>query len=176
MAIENWKIDISHSALSFVARHMMFARVRGHFNRWEGTFTTEGDVPVAASVKVSAEVASIDTADAKRDDHLRSADFFDAANRPTLTFTGQRLEGQAPALQLSGTLSMHGVDKPVTVSLESLGRGKDPWGGERIAFSGKASVNRHDFGLDWNAALEAGGVLVGPVVNLELEIEAVKIP
>lgn len=173
MATQNWKIDTSHSTLGFVVRHMVFAKVRGQFTKWEGSFATEDGVPVGPSIKASAETASVDTHEPKRDDHLRSDDFFGAEKFPTLSFAGGTVEKHGDKLRITGNLTIRDATKPVTLEAEMLGGGKDPWGNQRAIFSAKASIDRREFGLKWNAALEAGGVLVSEKVDIEIEIQAV---
>lgn len=163
-----WNFDPSHSTVGFSIRHLVISKVRGRFTKWSGTVVVEGDAPVSAEVVIDA--ASIDTAEAQRDAHLRSPDFFDAERFPTIGF---KSTGYSDG-QLVGDLTIHGVTRPVTLAVESNGRGKDPWGNERIAFEATTSINRKDFGLTWNQALEAGGVLVGEKVDITLEVQAIK--
>jgi len=175
MALQKWNIDVSHSGVHFTARHMMFAKVHGRFTRWSGTLEVDEQNPAASHVSAEIEAASIDTSEEKRDGHLRSADFFDAEKHPKITFKSTKVEAKgANASRVTGDLTIRGVTKPVTLAVELLGKGKDPWGNERIVFSGSTSVDRKDFGLMWNQVLEAGGVLVGDKIDINLEIEAVK--
>lgn len=175
MATETFNIDLSHSSVSFSVRHMVIAKVHGRFARFSGAIALDEQTPSASSVNVTIEAASIDTNDEKRDGHLRSADFFDSDKFPQLTFVSSKVERPSgERFLVSGDLTIHGVTKPITLDVEYNGRGKDPWGGERASFSSKVSVNRRDFGLEWNQALEAGGVLVGDKIDITLEIEAVK--
>jgi polyisoprenoid-binding protein YceI len=173
MAKQTWNIDPSHSGLHFSVRHMMIAKVRGAFTQWGGQITLDDDL-TQSSVQVSAEVASINTADEKRDGHLKSPDFFDAAKFPKMTFASKRVEGKGDQFKVVGDLSLHGVTHEVTLEVHREGAGKDPWGNERQAFSVKGHLNRYDFDLKWNQALETGGVLVGEKVEVESEISAVK--
>jgi polyisoprenoid-binding protein YceI len=175
MATEHWNIDPAHSGAYFVVRHMVVSKVRGAFTRWSGTLTVDDERPETSRVEVSIETASIDTRDAKRDAHLRSADFFDAERFPEITFRSTRVASLGrESVQVVGDLTIHGVTRSVMLDVDFLGRGKDPWGGERAGFSAKTAINRGDFGLRWNQALETGGVLVGEKVEIELEVQAVK--
>lgn len=171
-----WNIDTSHSGVHFSIRHMVIAKVRGAFDRWQGTFELDEANPAASKVAVRIEAASINTREEKRDAHLRSADFFDVATYPELTFDSTRVEKlDDEHYKVTGNLTIHGVTKEVVLDAESLGTGKDPWGNDRIAFQAQTSVNRKDFGLSWNQALETGGVLVGEKVEISLDIQAVKV-
>lgn len=170
-----WKIDPSHSGIHFTVRHMMVSKVRGAFTRWEGSVEFDEKSPKDAKVQVSIDAASIDTREAKRDEHLRSPDFFDVTKHPQLTFKSTKVEkvgGQS--YRISGDLTLHGVTKPISFEAEALGVGKDPWGNQRIGFQAETSLNRKDFGLGWNQVLEAGGVLVGDKVEISLDVQAIQ--
>ncbi len=170
-----WNIDLSHSTVGFSVRHMVFAKVNGHFNAWTGKLDLDVEDFTKSKVEISIDVNSIDTREEKRDGHLKSPDFFDAASHPTMTFKGMKIEKTSgEEYKLSGDLTIRGTTRPVSLDVEYGGRGKDPWGGERIGFHAKGSVNRTDFGLKWNQALEAGGVLVGEKVEISIDLEAVK--
>ncbi|MBI2391438.1 MAG: YceI family protein [Deltaproteobacteria bacterium] len=169
----NWVIDNSHSHIDFSVRHMVFAKVRGAFRKWNAQLALAEDL-ASSTVNVEVEVASIDTGEEKRDGHLRSADFFDAETHPKMTFASKRIDKTQGTLLVVGDLTIHGVTKEVALDVEETGRGKDPWGNERVGFSAKTSINRADYGLTWNAALETGGVLVGEKVEISIEVEAVK--
>lgn len=172
---QQFTIDPAHTVLGFAARHMMFAKVRGRFGAFTGTIQLDPDQLEASSARVEIDAASIDTGVADRDRHLRSGDFFDTEHHPKITFESTRIEslgGERYAVH--GKLSIRGVERDVTLSAEYGGRAKDPWGNERALFTLSGSLNRSDFGLRWNQALEAGGVLVGERVELELEVQAVK--
>ena len=170
-----WNIDTSHSGIHFSVRHMVIAKVRGAFDRFSGVVELDESNPAASKVSVRIEAASIDTREEKRDAHLRSADFFDVAQYPELTFTSTKIEKLGgDDYRVTGDLTIHGVTKEVVLDAESLGAGKDPWGNDRIAFSAKTAVNRKDFGLTWNQALETGGVLVGEKIEISLDVQAVK--
>jgi len=175
MAIERWEIDSSHSGIHFSVRHLVIARVRGQFIRWTGTvLAPEGDFS-RATVDVAIDASSIDTSVADRDAHLKSADFFDVATYPELTFKTSRVEPQRDGrLRLVGDLTIKGVAREVALEVEHHGLAKDPWGNERAAFTAKTSVDRKDFGLTWNQVLETGGVMVGDRVDIEIEVEAVR--
>jgi polyisoprenoid-binding protein YceI len=165
--------DLSHSRVGFVVRHLMVSKVRGQFSQFEGTVVIAED-PTASTVQVAIDAASIDTRDETRDNHLRSADFFEADAHPTMTFTSTSVEADGGEYTLTGDLTIRGVTKPVSFELEFEGVANDPWGGTRAGFTAVTEISRKDFGLEWNAALEAGGVVVGDKVKIQLEIEAVK--
>jgi polyisoprenoid-binding protein YceI len=170
----SWNIDTSHSGVHFAVRHMVIAKVRGAFTRWQGTVKFDPAALDDAKVSVSIDAASIDTREEKRDAHLRSADFFDVENHPTLTFESTKVERVSDEqYRVIGDLTIRGVTKQVVLETEALGTGKDPWGNQRIAFQATTSVNRRDFGLTWNQALEAGGVLVGDKIEISLEVQAI---
>jgi polyisoprenoid-binding protein YceI len=170
-----WNIDTSHSGIHFGIRHMVIAKVRGAFERFSGTVELDEANPAASKIAVRIDAASIDTREEKRDAHLRSADFFDVEKYPELTFESTNIEKvEDERYRVTGALTIHGVTKEVVLEAESLGTGKDPWGNDRITFSAQTSVNRKDFGLTWNQALEAGGVLVGEKVEISLDVQAVK--
>lgn len=174
MATRTWKIDTSHSNVGFTVRHMMLMKVHGRFGSWNGTIQLDDQDVTKSSVEVSIDVASIDTNEEKRDGHLRSPDFFDAEKFPKITFKSKRVaKGSGEKLDVVGDLSIHGVTKEVTLQAEIAGRGKDPWGNERVAFEGHTSINRKDFGLGWNQTLETGGVLVSEKVDITLELQAI---
>jgi polyisoprenoid-binding protein YceI len=162
-----WAIDAAHSSVEFVARHLMVSKVRGRFTDFSGTIEVAED-PLASSVQVEVQMASVDTNDAGRDEHLRTNDFFDVANHPTMSFrsTGVRVDGDD--LVVSGELTLRGVTRVVDLRAEFNGVQEDPWGGTRAGFSADAEINRKDFGVSFNAALEGGGVLVGDKVKIHL--------
>jgi polyisoprenoid-binding protein YceI len=176
MAIAVWNIDPSHSAIAFSVRHMVVSKTRGRFTKWNGQIRFDPENPSASSVEVSIDPASIDTADAQRDGHLRSADFFDVEKFPAASFRGTKIEDRGgDRYRVTGDLTIRGVTKPVVLEVAYEGSGKDPWGGERAGFTASTSIDRKQFGLEWNKALETGGLLVGEKVDLTLEIEAVKL-
>lgn len=175
MALETWDIDIAHSSINFWVRHMVISKVHGRFTKWNGTLEFDDQDFSTATVKVTIDAASIETHEPKRDAHLRSADFLEVEAFPELTFTSRATEATGTnTLRIIGDLIVHGTSREVVLEAEYSGRGADPWGGERIGLEAKTSVDRTDFGLRWNAALETGGVLVGNNVEITLEIEAVK--
>jgi len=170
-----WNIDQSHSTVGFSVRHMVFAKVHGRFKTWTGSLDLDEADFTKSKVEVTIDVNSIDTHDEKRDGHLKSADFFDAGTYGSMTFKGKKIEKTGgEEYKLTGDLTIHGTTKEVTLDVDYGGRGKDPWGGERVGFHAKGSVNRVDFGLKWNQALETGGVLVGEKVEISIDLEAVK--
>jgi polyisoprenoid-binding protein YceI len=175
MAKSTWNIDPTHSTIQFAVRHMIVSKTRGRFTKWGGQLAFDPADPSAGSVEVNIEPASLDTADAQRDTHLRSADFFDVEKHPTATFKSTRIEDlRGGKLRVTGNLTIRGVTHPVVLDAVYAGTGKDPWGGERAGFSAETSIDRRAFGLQWNQALEAGGMIVGDKVELTLEVEAVK--
>ncbi len=170
-----WKIDPAHSHVEFAVRHLMISTVRGRFAGVAGTVRLDEANPSHADVDVTIDAATIDTREAQRDAHLRSADFFDVERFPNLTFKASRiLDRKDREFKLAGDLTIHGVTRPVELAVTEEGRGKDPWGGERLGFSAVTKIKRSDFGLTWNQALEAGGVVVGDDIKVLLELELVK--
>jgi polyisoprenoid-binding protein YceI len=168
-----WTIDPAHSSADFVARHLVVSKVKGGFSDFTGVITVDPADPLASSVETTIQVASIDTRDEQRDAHLRSADFFDAEQFPTITFRSTRLSEDGGDYVVEGDLTIKGVTKPVTLTLEYNGTSPDPWGGVRAGFSAETEVNRRDFGLNFDAKLDTGGALVGEKIKIHLEIEAV---
>lgn len=170
-----WNFDPTHSEIAFKVRHMMFSKVTGFFRSWDGEFHFDPETPENAKTTVHIDTTSIDTATADRDNHLRSGDFFDAENHPHLIFESTNFEGAGEGkMKVDGELTIRDVTRPVSLDVEFHGTGIDPWGNERVGFSASTSINRKDFGLTWNQALEAGGVLVGDKVEIEIEVQAVK--
>ena len=167
-----WKIDPTHSEVGFSVRHMMVSKVRGRFGRFEGTIET-GTNPADSRVEASIDLTSITTNNEQRDGHLRSADFFDIEHYPTMTYrsTGIRTEGDGYVVD--GELTLRGVTRQVPLRLEINGFGPDAYGGTRAGFSADAEINRQDFGVSWNAAMETGGVVVSDKVSIHLDIETV---
>lgn len=172
-AAGTYVIDPGHSVVEFVARHLGLAKVRGRFNEFEGTIQVAEDV-AQSSARVSIKAASIDTRNDDRDAHLRSGDFLDADNHPALEFASTGVRRDGDNWLLDGELSIAGQRRPVTLDVEFEGAATDPWGGARVGFSATTRVNREDFGLTWNQALEGGGWLVGKEITIELSVEAVK--
>jgi len=173
MSTQTWNIDPSHSGVSFSVRHMMIAKVRGSFGAFSGTISVDTDDFTKSSAKAEIDVTSINTHEPKRDGHLKSPDFFDVEKFPKLTFTSKRIEGKGERFKVLGDITLHGVTKEIALEVTNEGGGKDPWGNQRLAFTAHGSLNRVDFGLKWNQALEAGGVLVGEKVEIDLELSAV---
>jgi polyisoprenoid-binding protein YceI len=171
-----WKIDAAHSLVQFAVKHMMFTTVRGRFTDIQGLIRCpdESD-PSSASVEATIAAASIDTGDTQRDEHLRSADFLDVAQYPTITFTSTRVERTGEdQLRIAGNLTIRDVTREVTLEATYNGRGTNPWGQEVTGFTAETRLNRKDFGLTWNAALESGGLLVGDKLDVLIEIQALK--
>ncbi len=168
----SYTIDASHSHVGFQVRHLMVSKVRGKFDRFEGTVVI-ADEPTESSVNVAIELDSINTNDPARDGHLRSADFFNTESNTHLTFASTAVRQAGSSWEVDGDVSLNGVTRPVTLKVEFEGATVDPWGNLRIGFSASGELNREDFGVNWNQALETGGVVVGKVVKLELEAEAV---
>lgn len=170
-----WSIDPSHSSLGFSARHAMVTNVRGQFDEFEGTGIVDGANPSASSATVVMKAASINTGVADRDAHLRSGDFFDAENHPELRFASTSVEHvDATTWRVTGDLTIKDVTHPVSIDFESTGLARDPFGNLRAGFEGATTINRKDWGLEWNAALETGGVLVGEKIKLTFDISAIK--
>lgn len=168
-------IDPAHTRIGFVARHAMVTKVRGAFNEFEGTATVDGDDLARSSAAVTIQAASIDTRNEQRDAHLRSNDFLAMEEFPQITFvsTGVRPTG-ATSLELTGDLTIKGVTRSVTIPFELEGGATDPFGNVRVGFEGSVTINRKDYGITWNAALETGGVLVSDKIVLEFEVSAIK--
>lgn len=173
-----WSIDAAHSQVAFTVRHMMITKVRGRFSDVAGSIELDDGAPAESSVRVEIDAASIDTRQEDRDAHLRSGEFLDVENHPELTFESRRVEGLAlepgSSFTVVGDLTIRGVTREVELEATYEGEGQDPWGGERLAFSADTSIDRRDFGLEWNQVLETGGVLVGNEVQIHLEVQAVK--
>ena len=169
-----YAIDGSHTNLGVTARHLMVSKVRGYFSEVAGTVTIADD-PLASSVELTVKADTIDTRDAQRDGHLKGADFLDVENYPELTFRSTSVEQvKNEKFKVTGDLTIRGVTRPLTLDLEYQGTAQDPWGGSRIAFEAKGEIDREEFGITWNAALETGGVLVSKKLTFEFEGEAVK--
>lgn len=173
MATTTFVVDKSHSEVLFTVRHLI-TKVRGHFRDFEGTIQMDEAQPDRSSVSVTIQAASIDTNEPNRDTHLKSPDFFDVEKTPTITFTSRSMAASGnQQFTVTGTLTMHGVSKDVTLPVSFQGFAKDPWGNRRAGFEAEIVLNRKDFGLNWNAALEAGGFLVGDDVRVSLSVQAV---
>ncbi len=175
MAKVKWEVDSAHSSIDFSVRHMMISRVRGTFHDFEATVEADPNDLTTADIQVSVDVASIDTRNEDRDNHLKSADFFEVEKYPKMTFQSTNIVKKGGSeYDLTGDLTLHGVTKPVTFSATFEGVAKDPWGNEVAGLSAKGKIKRSDFGLTWNNTLETGGVLVGDEVDISIEIEAKK--
>jgi polyisoprenoid-binding protein YceI len=170
-----YQIDSSHSNLEFSIRHLMIAKVRGRFTQLSGTLELDADDITRSKVTAEIVASSITTAEEKRDEHLRSADFFDTDVYPVISFASDKIWIDGTDLRVIGRLTIRDITKDVELSVEHLGTAVDPWGNQRVAFSARATINRKDFDLTWNQVLEAGGVLVGDKVELALDIQAVRV-
>ncbi len=169
-----YTIDYQHSDVSFNVRHMVFAKVKGHFTKWTADLAFDPANPAASSLNVTIDSGSIDTREPQRDGHLKSPDFLDAEKFPKITYKSTKVEKAGDKkYSVTGDLTIHGVTKPVKLEVEELGGGKDPWGNTRIAFAAKTRVDRGEFGLKWNQALETGGVLVGEHIDIDIDVEAI---
>lgn len=171
-----YALDAAHTRIGFVARHAMVTKVRGAFNTFEGKAHLDFENPSRSNAQVEIQVASVDTRNEQRDGHLRTNDFFDAPTYPAIAFASTGVERlHEDTYRLTGDLTIKGVTKPVSVDFEFTGAAKDPFGNTRVGFEGRTTINRFDFGVNFNAALETGGVLVSEKVTLEFEISAVKV-
>lgn len=170
-----WQIDSAHTSANFAVRHLMISTVKGSFTDIAGTVAYDRLAPGRADVDVRIPVATIHTTDEKRDAHLKSADFFDAEKHPWITFKGKRIQGDVTGeFQLIGALTIGGVTREVVLDVTNEGSGTDPWGNERMGFSATTKINRQDFGLKWNVALETGGFLVGDDVKITIDVEIMR--
>ncbi|MGB6987138.1 MAG: YceI family protein [Candidatus Aquilonibacter sp.] len=166
-------LDPAHSSVEFTARHMVFSRVRGTFNKFTLDLAIDEATNLPTAVSTVIDATSIDTNVADRDAHLKSPDFLDVMKYPTIAFLSTRITGVPDAFTIEGDLTIHGVSKRVTLKATVDGRGKDPWGNDRIAFSATTTIDRKDFGLTWNQALETGGLLVGEAIEIAITLQAV---
>ncbi|WP_044245575.1 YceI family protein [Chondromyces apiculatus] len=170
-----WAIDASHSAITFKVRHLMISNVRGSFQQVSGEVVYDPRHPEKARVSARIDVASITTNEEKRDAHLRSADFFDVETYPTITFVSKAFKPTGDGGELTGTLTIHGVEREVTLEVEELtSEGKDPWGNQRVGATAKTKILRSEFGMTFNAALETGGIMIGDEIAIQIEVELVK--
>jgi polyisoprenoid-binding protein YceI len=175
MSITKWAIDASHSEIIFKVKHLMITTVTGHFNKFNLEVETENDdFSSTKKIEFTADIDSIDTKNEQRNAHLRSADFFNVEQNPKLKFSGKKFVAKGDELKLFGELTIAGITKPLTLDVEFGGLAKDPWGGERAGFNIKGKLSRKEFGMTYNAAMEAGGVVVGDEVKINAEIELVK--
>ena len=170
----DYTIDTSHSRLGFVARHAMVTKVRGQFGAFEGTARIDEANPSASKVDLTIQVASVDTGSADRDGHLKSGDFFDVETYPTIRFVSTDVKRDGSDWAVTGDLTIKDVTKSVTIDFEETGSAQDPFGNVRVGFEGETTINRKDWGLTWNAALETGGVLVSEKIKLEFDVSAIK--
>lgn len=168
-----WTVDLSHSSVGFTVRHLVVSKVRGKFAKFDATLEIAPD-PLQSKVEATIDLASIDTGDDGRDNHVRSGDFFDIEQFPTMVFRSTGIRPNGSDYYLDGDLTIKGITKPVTLDLEFNGVSGDPWGGTRAGFSAEGEVNRADYGITYNAALETGGVLIGEKLKVNIEIEAIK--
>lgn len=169
-----YQVDPVHSQVGFTVNHLVVFKVSGAFNAYQGEIVADAATGELQSAKAEIQVASIDTREPKRDDHLRSADFFDAANHPQMTFVSKQVTGQGNEIAVTGDLTIRGVTREVTLKGSFRGENTDPWGNVRAGFAASTVINRHDFGLSWNKALETGGFVVGDEVTINLEIQGVR--
>lgn len=175
MATTTWAIDASHSEIGFKVKHMMFTNVSGKFEKFEASATTEDTDFTNAQLDFSADIASVNTGSADRDNHLKSADFFNADEFPKMSFKSTSMKKVSEnEFELIGDLSLHGVTKAVTLNVEYGGIMQDPWGNTKAGFTLSGKINRKDWGLNWNAALETGGVLVSEEVRLNIDVQLMK--
>jgi polyisoprenoid-binding protein YceI len=173
-----WNIDASHTLIEFSAKHMMITTVKGRIADVKGSIVVDETDPNRSSVEAELAAATIDTRADQRDQHLRSADFLDVENFPTISFRSKRVKGayasEGDQFKLVGDLTIRGVTREVSLDVTYEGRGRDPWGNERVSFSADTKLDRREFGLTWNAALETGGVLVSNEIRVHLEVQAIK--
>jgi polyisoprenoid-binding protein YceI len=174
MALTKFDFDPSHSSVAFVARHLVFTKVHGVFAKWSGTLELDLADLTKSKVLVEIDTASIDTHEEKRDAHLRSPDFFDVEQFPKMTFASKRIEKKGNGYSLVGDLTIRGITKEVALDTTFEGTQKDPWGGDRVAFTAATKIQRKDWGLTWNMALETGGLLVGETIEIALDVQAVQ--
>lgn len=175
MSTTKWAVDAAHSEIGFKVKHMMFTNVSGKFTQFDASAETDGDDFSNAKFSFAGEIASVETGNADRDNHLKSADFFDAETNPQIKFESTSFEQKSgDDYVLKGSLSLHGITKEISLDVKFGGLAKDPWGNTKAGFSATGKINRKDFGLNWNAALETGGVLVGEDVKLVIELQFVK--
>jgi len=175
MSVTTWNIDTAHTGINFSVRHMVVSKVRGRFAKYSGALRIDEDDMTRSGVEVTIDAASLDTGVPDRDTHLRSPDFFDVEKFPELRFRSTRIEKlDGDHFRVAGDLTIRDTKREVVLDVEAGGRAKDPWGNERVGFVAKTTLDRKDFGLKWNQALEAGGVLVGDRVDIELDVQGVR--
>jgi polyisoprenoid-binding protein YceI len=171
----DYQLDPTHTRVGFSARHAMVTKVRGQFQQFEGTAHIDHETPANSSVSVTVQVSSLDTGVADRDAHLKSEDFFAVDEWPTITFTSTEVTREGGTWQVAGDLTIKDVTKSLTIEFQETGTAVDPWGNKRVGFEGGVTISRKDWGLTWNVALEAGGILVSDQVNLEFDISAIPV-
>ena len=168
-----WRVDPGHAEVAFIGRHFGLTKIRGRFTGVSGAVTIASDIAESV-VSVDIDMASVSSGDQARDDHLRSADFFDVDHHPVATFRSTGVQADGPTGTLAGELTIKGVTRPIDLDVEFLGATRDPWGNERTVFTAATTVNREDWGLTWNMLLEAGGLLVSKEIRIEIEIELIR--
>jgi polyisoprenoid-binding protein YceI len=170
-----WQLDPTHSSVEFAVKHLMIATVKGTFTGLDATLTTDEAHPESPSLRVTVDVNTISTHQEQRDNHLRSADFFDVAKYPSIVFEAKSIKGDILGeFELTGDLTMHGVTKPITLDVSFEGRAKDPWGNARLGYTASGKLRRSDYGLNWNQALETGGMLVSDEVKISVDVQFVR--
>lgn len=174
MSATNWTLDPAHSEITFKVRHMMISNVKGEFKNFTVDVTNAGDDLTNANAKVTIDASSINTNNTDRDNHLRSADFFNAETNPQITFVSSSLTPKGDDFELKGDLTINGITKPVTLDVEYGGVNTDPWGNKKAGFTVEGKINRKDFGVNWNTVLETGGVMVSDEVKVYAEIQLVQ--
>ncbi|MCQ6561472.1 YceI family protein [Paenibacillus mendelii] len=175
MALSQWSVDPTHSSIDFSVKHMMIAKVKGTFHTFEAQIEADPEDLTSASIRFSIDLSSIDTRNADRDAHLRSADFFDVEANPKMTFEATRITKSGDGeYEVTGDFTLHGITRPEKFAVSFEGAGKDPWGNAKAGFSAVGSLKRSDYGLTYNAVLETGGVLIGDEVKISIEIEALQ--
>jgi len=175
MTKTKWVVDQTHSSVDFSIKHLMISKVKGSFNEFNATIEADVNDLSSGSIQFTVDANSIDTRNTDRDNHLRSADFFDVENHPTMTFVSKQIEKKAENEYIvTGDLTIRGITNTEKFEVTYEGNGVDPWGNEKVGFSSLGSINRSEYGLTWNAALEAGGVLVGDQIKFDIQVQAVK--
>ncbi len=170
-----YQIDPAHSSIQFSVRHLMISNVRGTFTGVKGTVVYDSDNPAASTIEAEIDASTVNTLEANRDAHLKTAEFLDIEKYPTMKFQSTKVETDGDGLKVTGNLTLHGVTKPVVLNVEEVApEAKDPWGNTRVGAAAKTKLKRSDFGLTWNAALETGGVMLGDDLKLDFEVELVK--
>ncbi|MEH7126429.1 YceI family protein [Bacillus sp. JJ1532] len=175
MTNSKWALDPAHSSVDFSIKHMMIANVKGTFNQFDAVIEADPTDLTSANIQFTVDLASIDTRNADRDNHLRSGDFFDVENNPSMTFQSTKIVNNGDGeYDVTGDLTIRGVTKTETFEVSYEGTGKDPWGNDKVGFTVEGAIKRSDYGLTWNSALETGGVLVGDKVKISLDVQAAK--